>query len=246
MTTAFEAYDAVLALGASARHADRVAEMRARFEARTGAFRPDDAWFEARSRAFWDDAITSGGFSRVVQTEVTKDVRKWMGKFARAHRGLFVKREESGETIVVKDVWSGARFVVHAIDRATRDALAAAAAPFDGRLVASEEPAVVALLPGAVFHPADAAGPIGPVLEEARTARARDARGARRAVANGARAARERAGESGARVPGDEPVSARAEGAEGGVRTGPRTLSRAQLFLIRSTRETRRREFCCH
>jgi hypothetical protein len=168
--TVFEAYDAVLALGAHPRHADRVAELRARFEARTGAFRPEDAWFEARSRAFWDDAVTSGGFTRAVEAELDAEARRWVRRFGRAHRGLFAARGvKTTGAVVLKDMWSGARFEVQGFDRATRDALAAAAAPFDGRLVGGDAPARVALLPGAVFHPADAAAPIGPVLDEART-----------------------------------------------------------------------------
>jgi hypothetical protein len=58
--------------------------------------------------------------------------------------------------------------VVHAIDDELRDALGAAAAPFDARLVGSDAPPRVAILPGAVFHPADAAGPIAAVLAQAR------------------------------------------------------------------------------
>jgi hypothetical protein len=170
MTTVFEAYDAVLALGASPRHAARVAEMRARFEARTGAFRPEDTWFEARSRAFWDDATTSGGFAREIATALDPAARAWVTPFTRAHRGLFVTSGEPRDgATVLRDLWSGAKLVVHSIDVATRDALAAAAAPFDARLVGSEDPARVALLPGAVFHPADAAAPITAVLAEART-----------------------------------------------------------------------------
>ena len=112
MTTIFDAYDAVLARGADARHAARVAELRARFEARAGAFRPEDAWFEARSRAFWDFAVTSGGFAHDVADEVDEAARVWVPRFARAHRGLFVTRGGTRDFPVLRDLWGGAEFVV--------------------------------------------------------------------------------------------------------------------------------------
>jgi hypothetical protein len=171
MRSIFDAYDAVLARGADPRHAARVAELRARFEERTGAFAPEDGWFEVRSRAFWDDAVTRGGFARDVEAELDDGARAWVACFERAHRGLFVTRGGTRDFPVLRDLWGGAEFVVHALDAATRDALAAAAAPFDGRLVGRDDPARVALLPGAVFHPADAAAPITAVLAEARARR---------------------------------------------------------------------------
>src|SRR5207244_2648572 len=94
--------------------------------------------------------------------------RAWVGRFERAHRGLFVTRGSSQDLPVLRDLWSGVDLVVHAMDAAMRDALAAASAPFDARLVGSDDPPRVALLPGAVFHPADAAAPIADVVTAAR------------------------------------------------------------------------------
>jgi hypothetical protein len=168
MTTIFETYDAILARGADARHAGRVRELRARFEARAGAFAPEDPWFEARSRAFWDDAVTRGGFARIACGELSEGQRAWVPRLERAHRGLFVVVGDADGTTRVRDVWGGAELFVHDIDASTRDALAAAAAPFDARLVGSDDPPRVAMLPGAVFHPADAAAPIGDVIAGAR------------------------------------------------------------------------------
>ena len=167
--TLFETYDAILALGASEARGDRVAAMRAAFEARTGAFAPEDPWFEARSRAFWDDAVTAQGFAQEVAGALPVGARVWVPRLERAHRGLFrVEKASDRQSRVLLDLWSGASFVVHAIDEALQDALAAASAPFDGRLVGSDDPLQVALLPGAVFHPADAAEPIAAVLARAR------------------------------------------------------------------------------
>jgi len=177
--TLFEAYDAILALGASpsdpaarTARAARIATMRAAFEARTGAFVPEDPWFEARSRAFWDDAVTTQRFGREVEAELAEGVKVWIPRLERAHRGLFVTVSAgSRRELVLRDLWSGAEMLVHDIDDTMRDALAAALAPLDARLVGSDEPARVGILPGAVFHPADAAGPIGAVLERARADR---------------------------------------------------------------------------
>jgi hypothetical protein len=181
--TLFEAYDAILALGAApamgatragagaaGERAAHVATMRATFEGRTGAFVPEDPWFEARSRAFWDDAVTTQGFARTIEDELPERARVWVPRLERAHRGLFVPAGRgSRDAVVLRDVWGGAEMVVHDIDDAMRDALAAASAPLDARLVGSDDPARVGILPGAVFHPADAAAPIEAVLAKARS-----------------------------------------------------------------------------
>ena len=166
--TLFEAYDALLALGALPAHAARVASMRRAFEERTGEFAPEDPWFEARSRAFWDDALVTQGFARPMSDALPEAARAWVEPLARAHRGLFVMKEDRDEGRVVRDLWSGAEFEVHVIDEATRLALDAVSAPFDARLVGSDEPVRVAILPGAVFHPADAVEPIAKVIAKAR------------------------------------------------------------------------------
>jgi hypothetical protein len=167
--TLFEAYDAILALGAGSARAPRVASMRATFEERTGAFAPEDPWFEARSRAFWDDAVTTQGFAREVEAELPEEARVWVPRLQRAHRGLFTFTRGSANAnasggLILRDLWGGAELLVHEVDDTMRDALAAALAPLDARLVGSDDPPRVAMLPGAVFHPADAAGPIATVI----------------------------------------------------------------------------------
>src|SRR5580692_12120520 len=71
-----------------------VGALRARFEKRTGAFAPEDAWFEERSRAFWVDAVTRGRFGREVEANLDETDRRWLEPLERAHRGLF--RAEGG------------------------------------------------------------------------------------------------------------------------------------------------------
>jgi hypothetical protein len=169
-----EAYSAIVTELGAAPHAARVSEARAAFQARTGAFGPEDAWFEARSRAFWDDATTTGGLAPLAEGAAA-DARAWIPAFARAHRGLFLvnERPRDDDATVLSCLLTGAAFFVDDVEPGTRDALEAATAPFDGRVVAAgpptSSPLRVALLPGAVFHPADAARPIAKVLEVART-----------------------------------------------------------------------------
>ncbi|HEX3345973.1 MAG TPA: hypothetical protein VHS09_15420 [Polyangiaceae bacterium] len=153
----------VVELGGGVSLASRVAGMRAAFEARTGAFAPEDPWFEERSRAFWCDAVTTGRFGRAVQAELSDEEAAWLGPLERAHRGLF-----RAEGTLLVDVWSGAELVVTNVDEGSRAELDAAAGQlFDGRVAGADDPYVVALLPGAVFHPRDATEAIAPVLTAA-------------------------------------------------------------------------------
>jgi hypothetical protein len=164
-----ETVSRIVQLGGAPEQRARVAEMRARFEERTGAFQPEDGWFEERSRAFWCDAVTSGRFARTPELEAALDdeARAWLEPLEHAHRGLF-----RADGAVVVDVWSGAELEVTLVDDGSRAELDAAAGQlFDARVVAEEEPFVVALLPGAVFHPPDATAAIGPVLAAARERR---------------------------------------------------------------------------
>jgi hypothetical protein len=183
----FEAILRLSQLGGEPQASARVAALRARFEERTGAFLPEDPWFEERSRAFWCDALTRGRFGRSVEDRLTAPERAFLGPLERAHRGLFRLAngpEGSGGPSaagpLLVDVWSGAEFVVtHADDEARAELEAGAEQLFDARLVGlrtgvgagntkREPPLRIALLPGAVFHPRSAAGPLEGVLSVAR------------------------------------------------------------------------------
>lgn len=163
----FEVYDRIVAMAGTPRFAARVAEMRRAFEARTGAFGAQDRWFESRSRAFWDDALTRQGFAREVGAELPAEATPWVDAFARAHRGIFSATEREG-LWVLEDRWSGVELVVDAADESSREALHAASGLFDARVVAIDEPLTVAMLPGAVFHAEEASSSIEGVLEAAR------------------------------------------------------------------------------
>lgn len=161
------AVETITSLGLEARHEERTLAMRRIFEEKTGAFGPEDAWFDARSRAFWDDALTRQGFASHVMDELPEEARSWASVLERAQRGLFYASTSQGRRIL-RDLWSHAEFLVDEVDDAMRTALDAPSGPFDGRLVALASPVRVGLLPGAVFHPEDAADAIERVLDTAR------------------------------------------------------------------------------
>jgi hypothetical protein len=162
-----EAAARIVQLGGEAPRAARVASMRASYEARTGAFAPEDPWFEERSRSFWCDAVTRARFGREVEAHLAVEEAAWLAPLERAHRGLF---RAEGRLLI--DAWSGAEFRATEVDDASVAELEAAQGQlFDGRVVAGGNPTTVALLPGAVFHPRDATEAIDAVLNAARTAR---------------------------------------------------------------------------
>jgi hypothetical protein len=160
-----DAHEAIVAMAARPEHAARAAEMRRVFEERTGHFGNLD--FEARTRAFWDDALTRQRFARDVEKGLPPPAAAWVPGLTHAHRGLFRAEVAFGRQVLV-DVWGGARFFVDEIDEASRDAVDAASAPFDARLAAHPDEPVIAMLPGAIFHPAEAASAMDKVIATAR------------------------------------------------------------------------------
>jgi hypothetical protein len=167
--SALAAYDAFVAQGISPRHEARVREMQAAFQQRAGVFGPDDPWFESRSRAFWDHAVTQASFVGAVGGELAPEHTAWGSPFVRAHRGLFRSHTED-DAMVLEDVWGGAEFIVTDVEPTMRRALESGECLVDGRLVAAsaEAPLSIALLPGALFHPPEATEAVSVVLMAAR------------------------------------------------------------------------------
>ncbi len=163
----------VIELGGQGPQAARVAAMRAAFEVRTGAFSPEDPWFEERSRAFWVDAATRGRFGREVAHDLGEEERALLDPIERAHRGLFRAEVRGGRRILV-DVWSGAELSpTHVDEESVAELDASEGQLFDARVVGTSPPVApfaVTLLPGALFHPRHASAAIEPVLQAARTA----------------------------------------------------------------------------
>ncbi len=171
--SASAAYEELLLLAAQSAFADDVAEMRKTFEDRTGAFGPEDAWFETRGQAFWDDALTTQQFGTRVENDLSEGAREWPLRFERAHRGLFRALRDGGG-FVLEDLWAGAAFAIDPPSDALTSALTAACEDngeeqlFDARIVGSADPFSVTLLPGAVFHRAEASTAIASVVDSAR------------------------------------------------------------------------------
>ncbi len=157
----------MLTRAADEQRAERVLAMRAAFEARTGSFSPRDSFFEARSAAFWDDALTSGSFGRELLSDLSAESAAMVEPFARAHRGLFRVEAEDDRFLLV-DEWSGAEFAAEPASPGLRDALERVSGLVDGRVVGVPVSERIVLLPGAVFHAADAINPIRALLPEAR------------------------------------------------------------------------------
>ena len=127
-------------------------DARAAFEARTGAFTPEDSWFEARSRAFIDDALTQKKLLAGLAPYLPAAARAWAAPFARAHRGLFEVMDDDGDVLLLHDLYSGAELYVTDLDESTAIALDAARGLFDARLIGAAEPPCIGVLPGPVFH----------------------------------------------------------------------------------------------
>ena len=146
--------------------------MREIFEKRAGAFGPEDAWFEPRSRAFWDDALTTQGFATLAEAHLGDEITAVAKPFLRAHRGMFVVEDVDRRGAHLVDLWSGAELLVRHLDEAQATSLTHAEGVMDARVVAdgSAESGDLYVLPGALHHGPDALEPIGAVLTAAREA----------------------------------------------------------------------------
>jgi hypothetical protein len=158
--------------------------MRERFEKRAGAFGPEDPWFEPRSRAFWDDALTTQGFARLAAPHAGDEVARVVERFDRAHRGVFLVEDVDDRGARLVDLWSGAELVVRHLDEAQAVTLEHAEGPMDARVVAGptsgasgasgasggngDEVPSLYVLPGALHHGPDAIEPLEKVIAAAR------------------------------------------------------------------------------
>jgi hypothetical protein len=166
------AYEAIVGLGDSADLAQPAARMRIDFQRRTGAFGPEDPWFEARARAFWDDAVTTQGFGVLAAPRLGRDGadRRYDDAAAiaacllRAHRGFFLVDDVNGREATLLDVWSGAELVVSILDEAQALMLEHAEGAMDARVAAGPRGERLFLLPGAYHHVADTVEPATRVL----------------------------------------------------------------------------------
>jgi hypothetical protein len=179
------AYEAIVSLAISAAPSGRARasgpdldlaaearRMREKFEKRTGSFGPEDAWFESRSRAFWDDALTTQGFAALAAPHAGDDVAAVVARFDRAHRGVFLVDEVDDRGAHLVDLWSGAELLVRHLDEAQAVTLEHADGPMDARVVAGpatdDTVAALFILPGALHHGPEATEPLVKVMAAAR------------------------------------------------------------------------------
>jgi len=125
---------------------------------------------EDRLRAAWDEALTAGGLAATIADGLDDPAERALARvLSRARRGLYRLSAERGCKIA-QDVWSGASFLILPKDdvgRAIQPSEAAEEAPlFDARIVAASDGC--AMLPGVIFHPADAAPHIYRIVDAAR------------------------------------------------------------------------------
>ena len=145
--------------------------MRAAFEARTGAFGPEAPWFEARSRAFWDDALTTQRFAALAAPHAGVEVAGLVARFDRAHRGVFIVEDVDDQGARLVDLWSGVELLVHHLDEAQAMTLEHAEGPMDARVIVMPTRDGIGplfVLPGALHHGPDAIEPLVHVLTAAR------------------------------------------------------------------------------
>jgi hypothetical protein len=168
-SAALVAFEALVAELSAAEHRAWLADRRRAFESRTGAFAPDDPWFDARSRAFADDLIARQRFGERARGAADRRGRAWIDAFGRSERGLFSLTQDGVDEgrFVLTDVWSGAAFVVTEPESGVARGLREGARFVDGYVCATREPAEAALLPGALEHPLEASDAIERVLAEA-------------------------------------------------------------------------------
>jgi len=150
------AYEAIIGLGDTSELGAAALEMRAEFQRRTGAYGPEDAWFENRSRAFWDDALASQGFAVRAAAQLGEDEQAIARCIARSHRGFFLVDEVDERRAHLIDAWSGAELLVRLIDETQALTLEHAEGPMDARVTSAPGTTDLFVLPGAYHHPADA------------------------------------------------------------------------------------------
>jgi hypothetical protein len=151
-------------------HHDQSRRLRELFLERCGRFEPDHPAAAAREQAAWEDALVRGGLLSALASELEDPAERSIAvALLHSQRGVFVF-ERVDDQLLALDLWSRAQFVVVARDGIGRDVASAGvhydSPPCQARVVASAEGVMV--LPGAIFHPADARPAIERALADAR------------------------------------------------------------------------------
>jgi hypothetical protein len=174
MTPELDAVYAELLERASRPPHDRASRsLRERFLERCGRFEPDHPAAAARDSAAWEDALVRGGLLHALAAELEDAAERAIAvALLHSQRGVFAF-ERLDDRLLAVDLWSRAQFIVVPRDGIGRDVATAGvhydSPPCQARVVATAEG--VAVLPGAIFHPADARGAIEGALADARKRR---------------------------------------------------------------------------
>ena len=165
MTPSLAAVHEQLVAAAAAPHlADVVADIRAKFVERVGAFSPTDPCFEERSAALWDRVLCDARVLEALRAlSLSSEQRAVVDNLARAQRGLF-EVHPAARTVDVLCVVSGAAFRLAPSDDAARAMSHGGEGGWiDGHVAPSTEG--VALLPGFLVHPAEATEPMRALIK---------------------------------------------------------------------------------
>ena len=162
-------YDQIVSQAARPPFAERSQQLRAAFAERCGSFEPGEPAAELREQAAWEDALTHGGLAREVAPRLADpEARQVASALLGALRGVFLFETVAG-AVVARDLWSGAELLVSKSDSIARElvapALEAGSQPCQARLLATLDGCVV--LPGVLFHPADALAGVQGVMTAA-------------------------------------------------------------------------------
>ena len=196
-------YEELVERAAQPPFAERSQSLRQAFLDRSGRYDPDHPEAGSRDAAGWEDALVRGGLAaelaRGFDDAAERDIALAL---ARAHRGIFVF-EQLDDAIIALDLWSHAEFVVLPRDdvgrELSRGGLAADSPLCQARLLAS--PDGCAVLPGTVFHPADARSAIERRAGRGARRHSLDRRRARLPAPHGTHLAHALARQGGLRVP---------------------------------------------
>jgi hypothetical protein len=162
-------YDELLERATTGEWRDRAVDMREHFYDRSGRFELDHPAREARERAAWDWVIVRGGAAEALADDLNDPAERALAQcLGRAQRGLFLFHG-AGRTVIARDLWGGAEFLLASDDdlaRALSEQKRTDPAPCDVYVAATAEGATV--LPGHLFHPAEARPLIEATLEAGR------------------------------------------------------------------------------
>lgn len=161
-------YDELVSQAVGDPWGERSRALRSDLSQRCGHFPWDHQAAAARDAASMEFALVSGGLAQEIGAKLSDAAeRELASQIAAALPALLMFHDHSG-LLVAEDLWSGASWWIAPSDDVGRDVrMQLPDSPIaQCRLVVQQSGCVI--LPGVVFHPADAREPIGVTLQRAR------------------------------------------------------------------------------